>query len=198
MLWNQAGTWDTHRASAVEIPMAEGYVPALVFEPDTPSDAAVLLLHGAGAHKTYYSWPLIDGLLDAGITVCAIDIDGHGDNQRTLDFPGVLENVSAPIAWLRERSAWVGVVGVSLGGCIAAHAVATGVQIEALALLEAPADAQVNRRATRNERWTVARRATWELHQYAGTLPLITGWRTAPTRSRIGTTRSDPSPRPAW
>jgi alpha-beta hydrolase superfamily lysophospholipase len=185
--WRDAGTWDTHHSSAVEIPLTEGHVPALFFEPSERSDAAVVLLHGAGAHKTFYSWPLIDGLLEAGVAVCAIDIDGHGDNERTLDFPAVLENVDASVRWLHARARWVGAVGVSMGGAIAARAVAEGVEVDALALLEAPADAQITRRAVRHERWTIARRATWGLHRYAGTIPLITGWRTAPTRTRIGT-----------
>jgi alpha-beta hydrolase superfamily lysophospholipase len=185
--WSSAGTWEAHRTTRVDIPADDGQIPALLFEPAAGGDAAVLVLHGAGAHKTFYSWPLIDGLLEAGLAVCAIDIDGHGDNARVLEFPAVLEDVAAPVCWLRERWEFVGVVGVSLGGCIAARAVAEGVAVDALALLEAPIDARVSRRARRNERWTVARRATWELHRYAGTVPLITGWRTAPTRTRIGT-----------
>ncbi len=186
--WNAAGEFDTHRVTDVTIPIPEQHgIPALLFEPPTPTSAAVVVLHGSGAHKTFYSWPLIDGLLDAGIAVCAIDIDGHGDNKRVLDLPSVLDDVSAPVAWLRERMAWVGVVGVSLGGCIAARAIADGAEVDALALLEAPIDAQVSKRVVRHERLTVARRATWELHQYAGTLPLIRSWRTEKTRTRIGT-----------
>lgn len=185
--WSSAGTWDAHRTTSVQIPLDDGYIPALLFEPTAGSDAAVLVLHGAGAHKAYYSWPLIDGMLLAGLAVCAIDIDGHGDSPRVLEFPAVLDNIAASVHWLRERWGFVGVVGVSLGGCIAARAVADRVAIDALALLEAPVDAQVTRLSRRNEHWTVVRRATWELHQYAGTLPLITGWRTAPTRTRIGT-----------
>ncbi len=185
--WTTAGEWEWYRTEAIDIPLPNGAVPALYYVPTDPASAAVVLLHGAGAHKSFYSWPLVDGLLEAGIAVCAIDIDGHGDSHQTLDYPAVLENVAAPVRWLRARHTWVGAVGVSLGGCIAARAVAEGADVDALALLEAPADAQVNRRATRHERWTVMRRATWGLHRYAGTVPLITGWRTAPTRSHIGT-----------
>jgi pimeloyl-ACP methyl ester carboxylesterase len=43
------------------------------------------------------------------------------------------------VAWLRERYERVGVLGISLGGGIAARAVADGLAVDALALMEAPA-----------------------------------------------------------
>ena len=185
--WMSAGEWEHHRITAVEIPADDGSVPALVYEPLGDSVGALVLVHGAGAHKTFYSWPIVHTLIDAGFTVCAIDLDGHGDNRRILDFPSVLEGVDATVTWLRHRFAWVGAVGISLGGCVAARAGAEGTRLDALALLEAPAALHVTRRVVRHEWLTLARAATWSLHRYAGTLPLIYAWHTTITRSRIST-----------
>lgn len=185
--WSTAGTWERHAATAVTIPARDGSIPGLLYAPHQMPDGAIALLHGAGAHKTFYLWPLVEALVDAGFAVCAIDLDGHGDNQRTLDFPSVLENVEATAAWLRKRYTFVGIAGISLGGCIAARAVAEGAQVDALAILESPISVDVTRRVHRHEYWTLLRLGTWRLHRYAGTLPLARSWATRPTHSRIST-----------
>ncbi len=185
--WTGEGIGEHHRATPVEIALRDDTVPALLYEPHGPAVGAIALLHGAGAHKSFYSWPLVEALVHAGFAVCAIDLDGHGDNRRVLDFPSVLENVGATAAWLQERWRWTAIVGVSLGGCVAARAVAEGVAVDALAILESPATLAVTRRVVRHEAWTLFRAATWRLHRYAGTLPLIQAWKTEPTRTRIGT-----------
>jgi pimeloyl-ACP methyl ester carboxylesterase len=50
----------------------------------------------------------------------------------------MLDDASVAVAWLRERHRRVGMLGVSLGGSIAARAAADGLAIDALALLETP------------------------------------------------------------
>ena len=185
--WTGEGIGEHHRATPVEIVLGDHTVPALLYQPHGPAAGAIALLHGAGAHKSFYSWPLVEALVHAGFAVCAIDLDGHGDNRRVLDFPSVLENVGATAAWLQERWRWTAIVGVSLGGCVAARAVAEGVVVDALAILESPATLAVTRQVVRHEGWTLFRAATWRLHRYAGTLPLIQEWKTEPTRTRIGT-----------
>jgi pimeloyl-ACP methyl ester carboxylesterase len=185
--WHSIGSFEHHRVAAVDIAASEGTIPALLYEPIGSSAGAIVVVHGAGAHKTFYNWPLFEALLQAGFAVCTVDLDGHGDNQRILDCPSVLEDVSIAVAWLRTRWSFVGVAGVSLGGCVAARAVAEGTPVDALALFEAPVTVEVTARVVRHERWTLLRFGAWSLHRYAGTLPLIRAWATQPTRTRIST-----------
>lgn len=175
-----------YSAKWAALAVAEGTVPALLIEPSGPARGALALLHGAGAHKTFYAWPMIDALLEAGFAVCAIDLDGHGENERVLDFPSVLEDVGVTVTFLRQRFPFVGVVGVSLGGCIAARAVAEGCHVDALAIFESPITIDITPRVVRHEYRTLLRSAAWSLHRYAGTLPLAQAWRTDATRTRIG------------
>lgn len=185
--WTTEGEREAARVSRLPIPRDDMPVPGLLFEPRGATRGAILLVHGAGAHKTFYSWPMIEALVEVGFVVCAIDLDGHGDNQRVLDFPAVLDCICATVTTLRQRNAWVGIVGISLGGCVAARAVAEGIAVDALALVASPIALQVTPRSVRNERRTLLRLGTWSLHRYAGTLPLIRGWRTERTRARIST-----------
>ncbi len=182
------GERDGRRISAVEITMNEGHLPGLLVEPiHENSDLGVLVLHGAGADKGYYSWPLLFGLTRAGFAACAIDVDGHGVNPRVLNFPDVLDDVAVGVRWLRERYRKVAVIGVSQGGCVAARAVADGVALDALVLLEAPITIDVTKAVQRREMRTVVLPAAWALHRDLGTVGMICGWYGTPVRTRIGT-----------
>jgi alpha-beta hydrolase superfamily lysophospholipase len=162
-------------------------MPGIVVEPLAGSSAAVLIVHGAGNHKTFFAWPLLHGLADAGFAACAIDVDGHGDNPRFLNFPDSLDNVKAGVAWLREHYATVAVLGISQGGCLAARTVADGLMADALVILEAPISVNVTKAVIRREARTLALPAAWDLHRDVGTIGIVKGWRTKPTRARIGT-----------
>lgn len=181
------GERDGRRISTVEIAMSAQHLPGLLVEPIGHTDVGVLVLHGAGADKGYYSWPLLFGLARAGFAACAIDVDGHGANPRVLQFPDVLQDVEIGAKWLRERYGTVAVVGISQGGCIAARAVADGVDVEALVLVEAPITIDVTKAVKRREMRTVALPAAWALHRDLGTLGMICGWYGTPVRTRIGT-----------
>jgi pimeloyl-ACP methyl ester carboxylesterase len=181
------GERNGRRVSDVQIAMDDGYLPGLLVEPLHGSKVGVLVLHGAGANKSYYSWPLLFGLTDAGFAACAVDVDGHGDNPRVLDFPSVLDDVVVSVRWLRERYGHVAVVGISQGGCIAARAIADGVEVDALVLMEAPITVNVTKAVERREMRTVALPATWALHRDLGTLGMICGWYSQPVRTKIGT-----------
>ena len=127
--------------SAIELPTADGHgLPALLIEPDQPSRGGLVICHGAGNDKTKYAWRMLNTLRAAGFTLIAIDLDGHGASRRRLSIPGVEHNVQLAVAWLRGRCPWVGLVGISLGGAVAARAVADGVQVDALAVIESPAE----------------------------------------------------------
>jgi alpha-beta hydrolase superfamily lysophospholipase len=181
------GERNGRRIAEVAIPITDGPMPALLVEPIGGSSTGVLVVHGAGNHKSFYAWPLLHGLADAGFAVCAIDVDGHGDNPRVLDLPDVLDNIAVGVAWLRERYTKVAVLGISQGGCLSSRAIANGVAVDALIVLEAPVTVEVTKAVIRREMRTLALPATWALHRDVGTLGLMQGWRTKPTRARIGT-----------
>jgi pimeloyl-ACP methyl ester carboxylesterase len=122
----------------INIPMAEGYLPALYIVPHGGARAAVCILHGSGCDKTYYAWRLADALVSRGMAALFVDLDGHGESPRLQRFPETLGVPVAGAGWLRERHARVGLIGISLGGCLAARAVADGLAVDALAILESP------------------------------------------------------------
>jgi pimeloyl-ACP methyl ester carboxylesterase len=132
------GSHPHHSVEAVQIPLTNDYIPGLYLVPQQPTPAAVVVLHGSGCDKTYFSWQLSAALLKHGIAVLLIDLDGHGDNPRPQSYPAMLDNGFAPVAWLRTRHTHVGMLGISLGGAIAARAAANGNAVQALALLETP------------------------------------------------------------
>ncbi len=130
-----------------DILSATGPVPALHVSPSGGARAAVCVAHGSGCDKTFYAWQLVDALIARGIAVLLIDLDGHGESPRPQDFPAIVNNIVGPTAWLRERYARVGVIGMSLGGCVATRAVADGVAVDALAVLESPPRLRLDRQA---------------------------------------------------
>jgi len=96
----------------------------------------VVLLHGGG--QTRYSWSgAVRGLVDRGYRVFGFDARGHGDSDwspsgayelddRVNDLAAVLSDVSVSYA----------LVGASLGGATAIHAVARGLTPSALVLVD--------------------------------------------------------------
>jgi pimeloyl-ACP methyl ester carboxylesterase len=122
----------------VDVPMPDGHMPSLHIVPHAGARGAVCVLHGSGCDKTYYAWRLADTFVERGMAVLLVDLDGHGESPRLQSYPHMLENAAVGVAWLRARYAQVGLVGVSLGGCLAARACTDGLAVDALALLEAP------------------------------------------------------------
>lgn len=83
-----------------------------------------LLVHGLGSSGALM-WRLGDALADAGWHATAVDLRGHGDAPRSLDY-----SVSAYGADLAETapdgdSAWDAVIGHSLGGAASTVAAAS-------------------------------------------------------------------------
>lgn len=177
----------SRHVQSLHIPLDGDHLPAMLVAPRNGSRIGILVVHGAGDHKTHFTWPLLWTLADAGFAACAIDVDGHGENGRVLQFPDVLQNVHAGVAWLRERYDQVAVIGISQGGCISARAVADGLHVDALALLETPISVNVTKAVVRRESLILAHPAAWALHRDVGTIGLARHWRTPPTRTRIGT-----------
>src|SRR5437868_6263006 len=132
------GRYDDRAITRLDLSMPQGHLPALHIVPERGATAAVCVLHGSGCDKTYYAWRLVDALVGRGLAVLLIDLDGHGENPRPQSFPAIVEDVDVATTWLRERYAAVGLLGISLGGCIAARAAADGAAVDALGVLEAP------------------------------------------------------------
>lgn len=97
---------------------------------------AVILLHGGG--QTRHSWSgAMNALIMRGYRVINFDARGHGDSDwsqsgayelddRVSDLNVIVSTLDAPFA----------LVGASLGGATAIHAVATGTNPEAVVLVD--------------------------------------------------------------
>jgi pimeloyl-ACP methyl ester carboxylesterase len=132
------GLYDDCTVTRIDIPMPEAFMPALYVVPRAGAQTAVAVLHGSGCDKTYFVWRLTNALLRQRMAVLLVDLDGHGENPRVQRYPQMLECATEAVRWLRARHPRVGIVGISLGGCLAVRAAADGLDINALAILEAP------------------------------------------------------------
>ena len=98
-------------------------VGADAFELPASGDRAVLLVHGAGDTPQTLRY-LADVLHSRGYAVRAPLLPGHGRTLR--DFADVtadawIDAVRAEYRALRARYPWVGVIGLSMGGALAAQ-----------------------------------------------------------------------------
>lgn len=103
---------------------------------------AVVVLHGLFAHrrKPRYAY-LADRLSEWG-GVLAIDLRGHGGSGGVSTL-GDLEALDAEAAtrWLRAHGhPWVALVGMSMGGTTAIHAVHRRADVDAAVIVSAPAE----------------------------------------------------------
>lgn len=109
----------------------------LVADVGGPAGApTVILMHGGG--QTRHSWSgAMKALIDRGYRVINYDARGHGDSDwsqsgaymlddRVTDLRAVTEALDGPFA----------LVGASLGGATAIHAVASGLQPAAIVLVD--------------------------------------------------------------
>ncbi len=134
----QPGLYDDRTIVRIDIPMPEAFMPALYVTPRATPQAAVAVLHGSGCDKSYFTWRLTNAFLQKGIAVLLVDLDGHGESPRIQRYPQMLECATEAVRWLRAHHRRVGMLGVSLGGCVAARAAADGMALDALAIMEAP------------------------------------------------------------
>ncbi|KAB2870648.1 MAG: alpha/beta fold hydrolase [Burkholderiaceae bacterium] len=94
---------------------------------------AVVVVHGRGASKANalnrHAMPLVERLVDDGLSVLMIDLRGHGNSGPGRVTYGCNErlDVLGAVDWLVDRghtAGTVGVLGVSMGGCAAIAAAA--------------------------------------------------------------------------
>ena len=105
-------------------PDVDGIVPgAEGFTLDGRTGRALLMLHGFG--DTPQTLRYLGGRLHAdGFTVHAPLLPGHGRGLRDFASASAEDYADAArreLAWLRARAPWVGVIGLSMGGAIAAR-----------------------------------------------------------------------------
>lgn len=79
---------------------------------------AVLLLHGMnGSRRTWGG--VVEPLLQAGISVLAVDQRGYGETGGSLNFDDLREDASRWLAWLRSQPGItpdrIGMAGASMG-----------------------------------------------------------------------------------
>lgn len=101
------------------------------------SDRALLLLHGSGDTPQTLRY-LAERLHAAGYTVYAPLLPGHGRSPRAftqVSADGYLAAAGEALRMLRAKSSWLGVVGLSMGGAIAAQLVAESPEVRVLVLL---------------------------------------------------------------
>jgi pimeloyl-ACP methyl ester carboxylesterase len=105
---------------------------------------AVLLLHGFAANRRKPAYARLADALADQVAVLALDLRGHGGSGGSCTLGDrEAEDVRAGVGWLRGYGyRRVAVLGVSMGGTAALHAVWRGVAVDALATVSAPAQFQ--------------------------------------------------------
>ena len=181
------GRYKQYTIERLDIPMCEGHLPALHVVPHGGTSAAVCVVHGSGCDKTSSAWRLVDTLAERGLALLLIDMDGHGENPRAQSFPAITEDAAVAVAWLRERYQRVGLLGLSLGGCVAARAVADGVAVDALAVLEAPPLLHYTQADVYREAIALARPYLLDIFNDCTAQALIKAWEYPPIRATIST-----------
>ena len=123
---------DRHPANAQGI-----VIGAESFTLDGTNGHALLLLHGSGDTPQTLRY-LAERLHAAGYTVHSPLLPGHGRSPRAfrrVSATGYVDAARQALESLRAREAWVGVVGLSMGGAIAAQLAATSPEVRVLVLL---------------------------------------------------------------
>ncbi len=102
-------------------------------------ERAVLLLHEADRDRGTWG-TFSEKLVGAGFQVLALDLRGHGDSDpgplTDADYPKMVADVDAGVAWLKSKgAAEVMVVGAALGANLALNAASDNTDITHLVLL---------------------------------------------------------------
>ncbi|MCX7861145.1 MAG: alpha/beta fold hydrolase [Chloroflexus sp.] len=185
------GVYTDRQITRLDVPARHGPVPALHIVPRGGATAAVLVTHGSGCDKTFYAWRLVDALIERGLAVMLIDLDGHGESPRPQSFPHMVDSVADPLNWLRLRYQRIGALGMSLGGAVLARAVADGAPVDALALWEVPPRLRLNAREYRQvqirEALAIIQLRMLHLFRDGAIDHVIRAWQTSGIRATIGT-----------
>lgn len=137
---------DAHAAGRpVTLSSADGVtIAGEYFETAARPAPAVLLVHMLSRNKSEWG-SLPDRLRDAGMTVLAIDLRGHGQSSGSAEnLPAMIQDVRAAAQWLvtrpNVRGDVMAIVGASLGASLALLASGDVPQVRAIALLSPSLD----------------------------------------------------------
>lgn len=86
-----------------------------------------LLVHGLGSSGALM-WRLGDALADAGWNATAVDLRGHGDAPRSLDYSVAAYGADLAVTLPEGGGAWDAVIGHSLGGAASTVAAASAAE----------------------------------------------------------------------
>jgi pimeloyl-ACP methyl ester carboxylesterase len=187
LLLLRPGRYPDRMIERLDLPMGEGHLPALHVVPADGAGAAICVIHGSGCDKTSYIWRMVDTLVARQLAVLLIDLDGHGENPRPQSFPAIVEDAEVAVAWLRARYQKVGMIGISLGGCVAARAVADGLAVDGLAVLEAPPTLHYTQADVYREATALARPYLLDLFSDCTVYHIVRAWEYPPIRAAIST-----------
>jgi pimeloyl-ACP methyl ester carboxylesterase len=180
------GDWPEGHCQVAHIPNGECLIPGLLITPPVGAGSAVCLIHGSGDNKTAFKWRLIGALLSRGLTVLTIDLAGHGENRTPQRWPDCTTEIPAALAWLRARPSVgrVGLLGISMGGALSAHAAVTA-RPDALALCETPVAFHYSRRMVRREVWHTLRSPALDLMRETTAWQIWQTWHTGRGKREI-------------
>lgn len=131
-----------------------------------PGAPALLLLHGSGDTPQTLRY-LAERLHAAGYTVHAPLLPGHGRSPAAfadVSATGYVQAAGAGLDLLRREASWIGVVGLSMGGALAAQLAAEASDVRALVLLAPYVD------PPRHVRWVA--RLSW---LWGAVVPFVDG-----------------------
>jgi alpha-beta hydrolase superfamily lysophospholipase len=132
--------------------MSDLKVPMMTLQPDDGRELLgnILILHGLRSSKEHYL-PDMYELARVGFSVSALDLCVHGerpgtsslDQRMESDYIGTMReiiydtasDVGAIVTRWKANKTFVGIVGVSLGGCVAHVAAASPSAIDAIAIV---------------------------------------------------------------
>ncbi len=130
---------------AVSFPSLDGTnLAGEVFEASSRPAPAVVLVHMLTRSKADWG-SLPDRIQDAGITVLAFDLRGHGGSSGSPQaLPDMVQDVRAAVQWLAARQGVrpgsIGLVGASLGASLSLLATVELPPVRAIALLSPSLD----------------------------------------------------------
>jgi alpha-beta hydrolase superfamily lysophospholipase len=166
--------WQTLRIARAA---AGGEAVAHRLRPPGAARARVLAVHGAGNDALFAMVSLFKALLERDVEVFAFDVDGHGrDSTTRLDVAAVRGAVPAALEAARALQPELPVhgMGVSLGGALLLRAMADRPGAFASgALLCAPLQVHLSRRAMTAEIGIPLLRVLWRERAHYGTTGLI-------------------------
>ena len=172
------------RQGLISVREPPGEMAFASFEPPV-ARGSVLLFHGTG-NDALFGWNFwIEGLLERGLRVLAVDLDGHGHaSNTTLSHESFAESMREINTWLLVEG-WskdsVSICAYSLGGLYALEAIARGhIAPDRLVLLALPLTIDLSLRFFWAEAMTAFHPMFWR-HIFAfgwrASIPAFGTWR---------------------